>query len=520
MPGLIELLNQITELWKTKREDLLLAGEKITEATEGSLFRHEEGQIAEAVLHQAYEYFQEVYDSEHGGFGQNPKFPTPHNLYFLLRYWKMTDKAEALEMVEKTLEAMYRGGIYDHIGFGFARYSTDNKWLIPHFEKMLYDNSLLAIAYLEAYQATHKELYAKVAKEIFTYVLRDMTSPEGAFYSAEDADSEGEEGKFYAWTPEEIVEVLGETPGKEYCQQYGITEDGNFEGKSIPNLIGSKKTDGFEVEGNKLFLSREDRVHPFKDDKVLTAWNGLMIAAMAFGGRVLGEEILTKSAERAMEFVLTKLQKEDGRLLTRYRDGDSSILGFLDDYAFLIWGLIELHQANFNEKHLTKALELNDELIRLFWDDRKGGLFQYGLDAEQLISRPKELYDGAIPSGNSVATVNFLRLAEITGSQELVDRAEQQFKTFGGTISEQPMAYTHFLIAVYLRNVHMKQVKLVGDINKKDMSLFLKELNASFKPEVVTTLKAEEGQATAYVCKNFTCLPPVTEIEELRSLVR
>lgn len=325
---------------------------------------------------------------------------------------------------------MHRGGIYDHLGYGFARYSVDERWLVPHFEKMLYDNALLALAYLEAYQATGKEIYAQVAREIFTYVLRDMTDPEGGFYSAEDADSEGEEGKFYVWTPEEIQDVLGEADGELFVECYGVTPEGNFEGKNILNLLDvswetiatRKGMTLHELERKmseareKLFEVREKRVHPHKDDKVLTSWNGLMIAALARGGRVLGDERYTAAAEKAVSFIWRYLRREDGRLLARYRDGEAAYLAYVDDYAYLAWGLLELYEAGFDVSHLEKAIELTHQMLDLFADEEKGGLFFYGRDAEQLLTRPKEVYDGALPSGNSVAACNLIRLARMTGT--------------------------------------------------------------------------------------------------------
>jgi len=362
-PGLLEILKQIQEKWEVEKEKIVGVGMRVTEAIQLRQFSSGED-LSKATLDQAFQQFCNSFDPVYGGFGPAPKFPTPHNLMFLLRYWKMTREHEALAMVEKTLAAMHNGGIYDHIGFGFARYSTDREWLVPHFEKMLYDNALLAIAYLEAYQVTGNNRYARVAREIFTYVLRNMTSQEGGFYSAEDADSEGEEGKFYLWVPEEIKGILGEEEGEYYCRLFGITQEGNFEGRSIPNLIlsctderaGLLKIDDQELLGmlelveesrRKLFIEREKRVHPFKDDKILTAWNGLMIAALAKGSRVLNNPEYSRAAARAVEFIWQKLRRQDGRLLARYRDEEAAFLAYLDDYAFLVWGLIELYEAAF-----------------------------------------------------------------------------------------------------------------------------------------------------------------------------
>jgi uncharacterized protein YyaL (SSP411 family) len=436
----------------------------------------------------------------------------------------MTGNEDALKMVEKTLDSMYLGGIYDHIGFGFSRYSTDKKWLVPHFEKMLYDNALLVISYLEAYQATGKMNYANIARQIFTYVLRDMTSPEGGFYSAEDADSEGEEGKFYVWSPDEIKEVLGIEPGSRYCLTYDITERGNFEGKNIPNLIEHGYAEGLDETREKLYNHRKQRVHPFKDDKILTSWNGLMIAALAFGSRVLNDPGYAKNAEQAVDFIIKHLRRDDGRLMARYRHGETAHLGYVDDYAFLVWGLLELYETTFKEQYLSLAVALTRDMVRLFHDKEGGGLFLYGSDGEALIARPKELYDGAIPSGNSVAAVNFIRLARLTGDDELAQIAKSQFQAFGGTVNEIPMGHTHFLMAAYLNLAPPVEVALAGELGKDDLTQLTGVVNSGFRPNLVVSLNQPgktpvEGKAAAYVCKDFSCMPPVTDKEQLARII-
>jgi uncharacterized protein YyaL (SSP411 family) len=542
MPGLMDILEQISEKWKQNKDLVLAAGDKIVHTLETSVMTTAEGDISPDVLNQTYQYFANNFDAKYGGFGPAPKFPSPHNLAFLLRHWKLTGEAKALEMVEKTLISMYQGGIYDHIGFGFARYSTDRQWLIPHFEKMLYDNALLSITYLEAFQATGKEEYAQAGREIFSYILRDMTSPEGGFYSAEDADSEGEEGKFYVWLPDEIKMVLGDELGEDFSRTFDITADGNFEGLNIPNLIKTGSVDrleAFAAAREKLFLHREKRIHPYKDDKILTAWNGLMIAALAFGSRALGETKYSQAAARAADFIQVNLRREDGRLLARYRDGEAAHLAYVDDYAFLIWGLIELYQATFKPSYLALALELNEDMLKYFWDEDKGGLFLYGWDGEKLITRPKEIYDGAMPAGNSVAAVNFLRLASLTGQRSLEERALAQFKAFGGTINATPMGHSHFLTAVQFSQTATVEVTLVGDPETRDMREMLATVNEGFSPETVLVVKplgregeelsrlipliegreAVDGKATAYVCRDFSCRPPTTDIQEFTQLL-
>lgn len=539
MPGLKDILTQIAAVWQERKNELIESAEEITKAVNTHLFSHVSGEVTAEVLDKAFAYFMANFDPHHGGFGSAPKFPTPHNLSFLLRYWKTSGNNAALKMVETTLDAMYRGGIWDHIGFGFARYSTDEKWLVPHFEKMLYDNALLAIAYLEAYQATGNVAYANTAKQIFTYVLRDMTSPEGGFYSAEDADSEGEEGKFYLWTPLEVKDALGENLGSQFCRDFNITTEGNFEGQSIPNLIKTGYIEGYEEARKKLFNQRNKRVHPFKDDKILTAWNGLMIAALAYGARVLGENKYIEAAEKAIAFISTNLRRDDGRLLARYRDKEAAYLGYLDDYAFLVWGLIELYQTTLKPTYLKLALDLSKDMLKYFWDETSGGFFLYGNDAESLISRPKEIYDGATPSGNSVAAVNLIRLARLTGNPEFEEKSQQQLKAFGGSVAKSPSGHSHFLMAVWLNHTAGTDITIVGNRQASDTQQLLFVINNKFNPEAIITLKplqpeesnltqlapsiqnkhAIDGKATVHVCKDYSCHQPVNDPRKLAQLL-
>lgn len=545
MSGLKTILNSVNQAWLNNREALLHSGSRIIDAIKDSFEEdtpESTATISEDIFDEAFSQFKYDFDNIFGGFGSAPKFPTPHNLFFLLRYWYNTKEEYALIMVEKTLESMYKGGIYDHIGFGFSRYSTDEKWLVPHFEKMLYDNALLAIAYLEAYQATKKKKYAEIAQQIFTYVLRDMTSPEGGFYSAEDADSEGEEGKFYIWSKKEINDILGDKDGEKYCKYYNITDEGNFEGFNIPNLINSviPDEDNELVEScrKKLFDYRIKRIHPHKDDKILTAWNGLMIAAMAIGGRVLHNEVYTQAAEKAAEFILSKLVREDGRLLARYRDGDAAIPAYVDDYAYLIWGLIELYESTYKPKYLKKSLALNQDLIKLFWDNKSGGLFLYGSDSEQLIIRPKELYDGATPSGNSVAALNFIRLARMTGQHELEEKAQNMFSIFGKQVQRMARGYAFFLTAMLFSISKSKDVVLVADSDHADTENMLNVIREDFRPFTMTLFcsdkfesikelvpfienyKTIDGKPTAYICENFACRAPIIDLKEFRKTLQ
>lgn len=533
MQGLITILEAIRDTWQSKRQVLLESSQQILE------YISEESEpsnieMNEDVFQTALHYFRQNFDATFGGFGTAPKFPTPHNLMFLLRYWKRTQDPQALMMVQKTLDAMYKGGIYDHIGFGFCRYSTDKKWLVPHFEKMLYDNALLAITYLEAYQATHQENYGLIARDILTYVLRDMTSPEGGFYSAEDADSEGEEGKFYLWTPDEVNKVLGEEAGRTLCLYYDITQKGNFEGKSIPNLINNHlpfdAVKEIQSSRDKLFAHRETRIHPFKDDKILTGWNGLMIAAMALAGRVLKKESFISAAMQAVSFIEKHLFNNDGRLLARYRDDEAKHLAYADDYAFLIYGLIELYETTYESQYLKSALELTHQLLDLFWDNKHGGLFVYGSDSEALITRPKDIYDGATPSGNSVTALNLLRLARLTGDNSLEDKALQLLKAFYDEIRRYPISYSFALIALLFSQAKAQEVVLVSQ-SREEAEPFIEAINREFRPFAVSllykpgdtqlenvapflkTYGTEDGQVKAYVCEGFACQAPTGDLE-------
>jgi uncharacterized protein len=534
-PGLMDMLHSVEEAWRNKRQELIDSSDKIIKAVGKSASTDRKEKLSKATLKQAFDEYSDNFDPVYGGIGTQPKFPIPHNLLFLLRYYYSFGEKEALDVVEKTLESMYKGGIFDHVGYGFSRYSVDRKWLVPHFEKMLYDNSLLAMAYIETYQATKKEFYKEAAEKIFTYILRDMTSPEGGFYSAEDADSEGEEGKFYVWDIDEILEVLGEEDGTLYCKYYDITGHGNFEHKNIPNLIAQELE---EIESNKeledklnklrvkLFEHREKRIHPHKDDKILTAWNGFMIAAFAYGGRVFGNNTYTIAAEKAVQFIYDKLIDKQGRLLARYRDGEAAYLAYLEDYAFLIWSLIELYENSFKSEYLNKALDLNKAMIEHFYDEKDGGFYLYSKDTEQLIIRPKEAYDGAIPSGNSVATLNMIRLSRISGDDKLEEMAQRQLEVFSGSIGSLPSSHSVFLMALLYSQIGGKSVAIAGDKEDVSVKAMLAEINNRYLPYTTIALninaeqyKLVDNKAAAYICQNYSCSYPVTELHELISLL-
>ncbi|MBI3008166.1 MAG: thioredoxin domain-containing protein [Candidatus Omnitrophica bacterium] len=540
-------------MWKKDTKRVIQASEDITTQLQNQAFVMGGEGLTKNTLQKGYEQLKDRFDIQFGGFGTAPKFPAPHNLSFILRWWKQSGDNNALAMVEKTLDNMDRGGIHDHIGSGFHRYSTDAKWLVPHFEKMLYDQAMLAIAYIEAYQATKKESYAEAARDIFTYVLSAMTSPEGGFYSAEDADSEGVEGKFYVWTQEEIKKILGEKTGDIFCRFYGGTKGGNFEGgRSILNIeipldtFAKKEGIGpadlkniLEESRRKLFIEREKRIHPHKDDKILTDWNGLMIAALAKGAQALDEPEYAKAAARAADFILKRLRRVDGRLLHMFRDGESPLPGYLDDYAFLVWGLIDLYESTFDVRYLKEAISLNEEMLKLFWDKKDGGLFFSGEDNEKLIMDRKEIYDGAIPSGNSVAALNLLRLGRITANGSLEKKAEELMNAFSSTVGDYPMGYSQLLIALDFAIGPSKEIVIAGEPGSEDTMEMLKVIRSQFLPRKIVLLhpggkngeeiekiaaflkeqRAINGKATAYVCENYACKLPTTNIKELEKLL-
>ncbi len=551
--GMLEIIPQIRDIWKNNRGNAEALAAQIISSLREEPEAGEE--LKEDVLHAAYEQLLTAFDEQHGGFSDAPKFPTPHNLTFLLRYWKRTGDIMALRMVERTLSAMSMGGIYDHVGFGFHRYSTDARWLVPHFEKMLYDQAMLAMAYTEAYQATGNEEFKRIACEVFTYVMRDMTSPEGGFYSGEDADSEGVEGKFYVWTEKEIDSVLGEE-SELVKKVFGIDKHGNFrdEENTEKNILHLTRTiSEFAADlrlpvdeilrrtgdaNRKLFAAREKRVHPGKDDKILADWNGLMIAAFAKGAQAFDEPEYADAACRAADLILSRMRGQDGRLYHRYREGEPAVMAFLDDHAFLVWGLIELYEATFRVSYLRNALEVTDEMMEHFWDKENHGLYFTADDAEELIFRKKEIYDGAVPSGNSVAMHDLLRLGRITANPGLEEKAAQLGNAFSRSIWQAPWAYTQMMIALDFAFGPTSEVVISGDAGADDTKAMLAVLRKEFIPGKVVILRPGEdseiislaeyaryltrsaGRTTAYVCRNYSCKLPVTEPKKMLELLK
>ncbi|MDO5520638.1 MAG: thioredoxin domain-containing protein, partial [bacterium] len=539
MLGLMELLQAISKMWQEDREKINNSGNRITEQLQrAAQNRKSEEEPSKRLFGMAYSSMRRDYDSTYGGFGSAPKFPTPHNLMFLLRYATTYKDKMAMDMVEGTLNAMFRGGMNDHIGGGFSRYSTDEKWLVPHFEKMLYDNALLVMAYAEAYQVTKNEIYSYVIQETLQYVMAEMTDEGGGFYCAQDADSEGEEGKYYVFTPKEIKEVLGEEDGEWFNAQYDITEKGNFEGASIPNLIDrpfildeiKKKKELRE----KLYQYRLGRTKLHKDDKILTSWNSLMIMAFAKAYQVLGDEFYLAAAKKAYAFINQTMRDEEDRLYVRYRDGHRYGLGNLEDYAFFSLAQICLYEATFDPTYLLGAVKDADDMIRLFWDEQAGGFYFYGTDAENLIMRPKEVYDGAIPSGNSAAAYVVAKLEKFTREDRFMDVARKQFRFLAGEIGQYPSAYTFALCAMMLDLLEGKEIVCVLK-DELDLDELQQLLMKYFIPNTVVIpieSHSQEGlslvapfikdykkpveKSQFYVCENGSCQAPFSGIEKLK----
>lgn len=538
MPGLIEILESVATQWKNSKEKLINSSDNILKEL-GKFFVSESNdtKLSEKNLKNGYNQLLKSFDIKYGGFSPAPKFPTPHKLMFLLRYYKMYDETNALEIVETTLGSMYRGGLFDHIGYGFSRYSTDDKYLVPHFEKMLYDNALLVISYLEAYEITKNPLYKDISIKSLEYVFRELTSNEGGFYCAQDADSEGEEGKYYVFTPDEIKIILGEEDGNYFNEYYDITDEGNFEGKSIPNLIKNsnynKKDEKIDVLAQNILDYRNERYSLHKDDKILTSWNGLMIATLSKAYKVLEDEKYLEYAKKAIDFIYNNLVDSKGRLFARYREKEAKYKAILDDYAFLTYGLIELYESSYEILYLKKAIDLTEAMIDLFFDEKNAGFFLYGKDSEKLIARPKELFDGAIPSGNSVAAYNLIRLARITGKSLFEEISKDVLDYIAGSIISEEINHSFFLIASsFALNKTKELICVIKDESEKekikdtlsDMQAFnltviiKNEENSSELEELIPYTKdytLKDNKATYYLCEGNSCFPPTNNLNEI-----
>ena len=540
-PGMMELLPSVSQAWEKERDDLVLSANQINKYLIDSNKKELGDQLEESILVDTYSQFVNRYDDKYGGFGDKPKFPSPHNLIYLLRYHNMTGDKTSLLMAEKTLKNMRLGGIFDHIGFGFHRYSTDKEWILPHFEKMLYDQAMLALAYTEAFQITNDSFYQKVVEEILFYVQRDMTDKRGGFYSAEDADSEGEEGLFYLWTVEELKENLSSADAELLIETFNIELSGNYIDealgkKTLKNILylnNPKSNNKINQILNDLYTIRKERIHPLKDDKILTDWNGLMIAAFAKAGDAFNSDDYIKQAENSAQFILKNLTDKNGRLLKRYRNGKSGIDSHLDDYAFFIWGLLELYEATFNTIYLSEAIKLSEIMVSEFWDTENGAFFLGSNNSEKLIVRAKTGYDGAIPSGNSVAAMNFIKLNRITGETKWVEISDKIFMTFSKEINNTPTAFSYMLNGFLFESNEPKEIVVVGSGKDPETKLAIEKIKSIYIPSKVIIFKDTDDKSnkltplakwtmtqesiddktTFYVCRDFACKIPTTDLK-------
>jgi uncharacterized protein YyaL (SSP411 family) len=549
MPGFPRILAGIAHAYREKPQDVENSVAQILAALQ-RMSRSSESRrsLSPDIIAQSAEQLAQAYDAEYGGLGQAPKFPNAGVYELFLRHYHHSKNRRFLEMVTHTLRKMADGGIYDHLGGGFHRYSVDEKWLVPHFEKMLYDNAQLVRIYAHAYRATGDEFFKKVVTESVEYLIREMLHSEGGFYSTQDADSEGEEGKFFVWNPEEINETLGVEQGEIFSRIYDVTEFGNFEGKSIlhPVLTVEQAAKLFKKEPaeiaalvagakKKLFREREKRIKPFRDDKLITSWNGLALSGLAEAINIAGEPAYREAAEHTVAFIFSKMFR-DGLLLHTYRDGTAKLPGYLDDYAFLGVGLLDLYEATFERHHLEHAIELAGIMLREFWDEADGAFFFTGKSHEQLISRAKPIFDGSIPSGNAMATQLLLRLYHFTGTEEYLQRAEKVLRSYYDAMESQPFGFAHLLCALDFHLEKPKEIVIVTGGSEDEGGELIRGLNSLYLPnktvqivfpgepleKVLPALAGKtqiNGKTTAYVCHNFTCSAPVTSWDELKPLL-
>lgn len=538
MPGFDDILLSIAALWKNRQKDLMDAAQDILshlkeqenadlsyqkqENADTSYWKQENAGISHQEIdshlpEKAARTFFESFDCKYGGFGSAPKFPTPHNLLFLMLYSQINNSSKIQEQVFFTLEQMRRGGIFDHIGFGFSRYSTDKYYLVPHFEKMLYDNALLILAYCAAYKISGNQIFLDTAEKAAAYILRDMTGRKGEFFSAQDADSDGEEGKFYLWKEEEIYRLLGEERGRRFCAHFDITKQGNFEGKNIPNLLhGSEILDDFEGEKELLCAYRKTHFPLHLDDKILTSWNALMICALTVLYRVTGNRSYLSSAQKTQRYIEKNLAYGN-TLYVSFRKHIRFVKGFLDEYAYYTAALLHLFEATGNHDYLERAKQICGEASRQFSDENNGGYFLYGLENESLIARPKETYDGALPSGNSVMAYCLLRLSQITGDRNYEQMSVRQLRFLSTQASHYPAGHSFFLLSLLMHLHPMPTVTVVlgGEDRKEDI---LKSLPLYADVRILKEETGEypllNGKTTYYVCKGHLCLPPSNQYVE------
>lgn len=540
--GLLNLLEKISELWKFNRSEILDAGSRITEYLNKKDISVS-GEPEKSLLKASVRIFEEQFDSEWGGFGSAPKFPVPHNFLFLMKYALLEKENRAMDMAEYTLKTMALGGIHDQIGGGFSRYSTDAKWLVPHFEKMLYDNALLASSYLMAFHITGKPFYEDVARRTLDYVLRELTGSQGEFFCGQDADSDGTEGKYYVFTPEEIRQILGQTDSDEFCHIYDITEKGNFEGKSIPNRIRMSGRNEQElmmtgwssqdIRLKKLYDYRLKRTSLHKDDKVILSWNGWMMIAMADAGRILGDDRYLQAAIRTAKFIRENMQDSDRRFFHRWREGEAAHVGQLDDYAVYGLAMLSIYRATLEPFYLEEAVFRARQMADFFEDKKDGGYYLTASYGETLITRPKETYDGAVPSGNSAAAVLLAALSAYTGETQIQEAADRQIRFLSGMIRDYPAGHSMSLLA--LTEVLYPTKTLICTSSGETVPDELKNyLQKHAVPNLAVILKTRNNQediekilpfikdyplpengSVFYLCKNGMCMAPVKELEQL-----
>jgi uncharacterized protein len=550
MPGFPKILLGVSQAYRERSADVEKSVGEILAALQRMSETHQSDKdFSPDIIAASCEKISRAYDSDNGGLGQAPKFPNAGVYELFLRNFYHSKNERYLEMIVHTLTKMAQGGIYDHLGGGFHRYSVDAKWLVPHFEKMLYDNAQLLGIYGHAYAITGETLFKSVVEETAHYLLREMLQAEGGFYSTQDADSEGEEGKFFVWTPDEISRLLGTEAGEVFCRIYDVSDQGNFEEKNIlhPILTIEQASKYFGKEKSvietlvaeaktKLFTEREKRIKPFRDEKIITAWNGLALSGLAAAIKISGEAALITAVTQTIEFIFDKMFR-DGFLLHTYKDGQAKLLGYLDDYAFLAVGLLDIYETLLDRAFLDRALQLNEIMLREFWDEEEGGFFYTGKSQEQLISRTKPIFDASIPSGNAMATQLLLRLHHITGQNDYRGRAEKVLCSYYDVMENQPFGFAHMLCAVDQHLNPPKEIVVVGNIDDPRTRDLLAEVHRIYLPNKVLQLVGAEqaledispllrgktqvnGQPTAYLCQNFTCSAPATNPAELKSLLQ
>ncbi|MHB0858492.1 MAG: thioredoxin domain-containing protein [Anaerolineae bacterium] len=537
LPSFRQVLAAVRDAWQDRRAEVERGGAQVVEhlaLTAQAPARGARPTLDATVLHQAAAELVQAFDSEAGGWGAGPKFPQPMVLEFLLRQHHTTGDTKAIALVTQTLEAMARGGIYDQVGGGFHRYAVDGHWLVPHFEKMLYDNAQLARVYLHAWQVTGEALYLAIAEETLDYVAREMTGPEGGFYASQDADSEGEEGRYYLWTGKEVEEVLGDEAAA-FATAFGVTPSGNLEGRNILTYQGAAAgRPAYAKARQALLAAREGRVHPGRDTKVLTSWNGLMLAAFAEAARVLGREDYGRIAERSGGFLLNQLRNSEGCLLHVWKEGQARLNGYLEDYAYLIDGLLELYQTTFADVWYAAARDLADQVVMRF--GAEDGFYDTSDDHENLIVRPRELQDNAVPSGGSLAALGLLRLADLSQEPHYADWAWRGLRSVGPHLGRHPLGFGQWLNALHYAVSPRREVAIAGDPSESATQGLIQTAQMGYNPsrtvvageppsngEGVPLLRDRsriEGHPAAYVCEPWGCRPPVTDADALQRILR